>query len=107
MSTILRCDNCSSEILRETGHNAWLKLFYFIEFLHNEGDITDATCEDLLEALMCFKCAALDEDDRNVAFEKAEKQASKEFYGAAVRMIRAHDERLEQENKKDLTNDET
>ena len=56
---------------------------------------------------MCFKCAALDEDDRNVAFEKAEKQASKEFYGAAVRMIRAHDERLEQENKKDLTNDET
>jgi len=61
----LRCSECKKSIVEITKYQDWLKLFNFIYFLFMEEYISQATRDDMLDALMTLK---------NFAFEDAEKE---------------------------------
>ena len=55
---MLRCDTCGKKFhadFPEFVWNDWLKLADFLDFLRTEEDITNATYEVLLNALLTFK----------------------------------------------------
>jgi len=53
-----RCDKCNKEFTDEfpdVAFNAWLQLMHYFEHERLEGEITDATCEYMTDALMLIK----------------------------------------------------
>ncbi len=54
----MKCTNCWKEvgtILTDVVYNEWLKLMHYFEHERNEGEITDATYEFMVDALMSLK----------------------------------------------------
>ncbi len=62
---MIRCSNCHNEInlnFPDVTYNHWLKLSHYILHELTEGEITEVTYEDLMDALMAVKPWAEESD---------------------------------------------
>ena len=61
---IPRCSDCKQPTIHFTKYMEWLRLFYFLDFLRLQGDITNELHDDLFDCLMNFKQYADEETDK-------------------------------------------
>ena len=55
---MIRCSNCHNEInlnFPDVQYNDWLKLIHYFHHELTEGEITEATYEGMIDALMAVK----------------------------------------------------
>jgi hypothetical protein len=60
---MLRCYDCKKPIVEDIKYMDWLSLMNYFEHEYEEGEISQATYEHMIDRLATFKSYALDLDD--------------------------------------------